>query len=112
MQFRYNGCNQLTGMTAIDGGLSTFSYSSGLLSTIQTVNSRTTTFAYSGTNLTQVTDPDGGVHTFSYDTTTNLHHLTGETFANLQNEWAYNASTGWRRRPGAARRPAVRPTRT
>ena len=64
------------------------------MSTIQTVNSRTTTFAYSGTNLTQITNPDGGVHTFSYDTTTNLHHLTGETFANLQNEWAYNSSSG------------------
>ena len=57
LQFRYNGSNQLTGMTAIDGGLSTFSYSSGLLSTIQTVNSRTTTFAYSGVNLTQITTP-------------------------------------------------------
>ncbi len=71
------------------GQLTTFSYSGGLLSTMQTVNGRTTTLAYSGTNLTQITNPDGGLHTFSYD---GNHHLTGETFANLQNEWAYTSA--------------------
>ena len=94
LQFRYNGSNQLTGVTAIDGALTTVSYSS-TQDLIQTVNSRTTTLALdTHGNLTQITNPDGGVHTFSYDTTTNLHHLTGETFADLQNEWAYNASSG------------------
>jgi hypothetical protein len=44
-------------MTAIDGALTTFSYSGGLLSTILTVNSPTTTLSSSGTNLTQVTNP-------------------------------------------------------
>src|SRR5262249_40676098 len=48
--YRYNGSNQLTGVTAIDGALSTISYNgSNLASTIQTVNSRTTALAYSGT---------------------------------------------------------------
>jgi RHS repeat-associated protein len=86
LQFRYNGSNQLTSMTAIDGGLSTFSYSGGLLSTIQTVNSRTTTFAYSGANLTKVTNPDGGLHTFTYDTS---HHVLTEAFGGRVNGWAY-----------------------
>jgi RHS repeat-associated protein len=88
LQFRYSG-SLLTGMTAIDGALSTFAYSGGLLQTIQAVNSRTTSFAYSGTNLTQVTNPDAGVHTFAYDAN---HRLTGETFANLQNGWAYTSA--------------------
>jgi RHS repeat-associated protein len=110
MQFRYSG-NQLVGMTADDGALSTFSYSVGLLQTIQTVNNRVTTFAYSGTNLTQITNPDGGVHTFAYDTN---HRVTSETFANLQNGWAYStagtlatitwgSSTG----PGGAANPST-----
>src|SRR5207249_3916182 len=88
--YRYDGSNRLTGMTAIDGALATFTYSTNLLSTIQTVNSRTTTLAFDGTalgsNLTKVTNPDGGLHTFSYDAN---HRLTGETFDTLQNEWSY-----------------------
>jgi YD repeat-containing protein len=89
LQFRYNGSSQLTGMTAIDGALSTFTYVSGLLSTIATAGGRTYTFAYSGTNLTQVTDPDGGVHTFAYD---GSHHVTGDTFGGLQDGWAYTSA--------------------
>jgi RHS repeat-associated protein len=85
LTYTYNGSNQLATMTAIDG-TTTFNYASGKVSTIVTGNSRTTTFAYSGSNLTQVTNPDGGVHTFSYD---GNHHVTGETFANLNNEWSY-----------------------
>jgi len=62
---------------------------------IQTVNNRVTTLALdTHNNLTQITNPDGGVHTFAYDATTNLHHLTADTFANLQNEWAYGAASG------------------
>ena len=67
--------------------MSTFTYSSGLLSTIKTVNNRTTTFAYTGTDLTQITNPDGGVQTFAYDTN---HRLTGDTFANTQDSWTYS----------------------
>jgi YD repeat-containing protein len=92
LQYRYTG-SLLTGMTAIDGALTTFSYTGGLLSSIATVNGRTITPAYDGTapgsNLTQVTNPDGGLHTFTYD---GGHRVTAETFANLQNEWAYTAA--------------------
>jgi YD repeat-containing protein len=80
---------QLTGLTAIDGGLTTFTYSGGLLQTIQTVNNRVTTFAYTGTDLTLVTNPDGGLHTFTYD---GGHHLTGDQLANVQHAWAYAAA--------------------
>jgi RHS repeat-associated protein len=87
LQYRYNGSNLLTGITAIDGALTTITYSGGLAQTIQEPNSKTVTLAYSGTNLTQITNPDGGQHQFSYDTT---HHLTSETFGLLQNQWAYS----------------------
>jgi hypothetical protein len=43
LQYRNNGSNPLTGATAIDGGLRTFSYSSGFLTATQTVNGRTAT---------------------------------------------------------------------
>jgi RHS repeat-associated protein len=93
LAYRYDGSNRLTGMTAIDGALTTFTYGTNLPATIKTVNNRVTTLAYDGTalgsNLTQVTNPDGGVHTFSYDAS---HRVTGETFANLQNEWSYGAA--------------------
>ena len=60
LQYRYNGSNQLTGMTAIDGSTATFTYSSGKVSTITEPNTKTVTFTYSGTNLTSITNPDGG----------------------------------------------------
>jgi RHS repeat-associated protein len=93
VQLRYDGSNRLTGVTAVDGALTTLAYGTNLLATIQTVNGRVVTLAYDGTalgsNLTQVTNPDGGVHTFSYDAN---HHLTGETLGGLQNEYAYGSS--------------------
>ncbi len=88
LTYTYNGSNQLATMTAIDGTTTTFNYSSGKVSTIVTGNGRTTTLAYdASSNLTQVANPDGGVHTFAYDAS---HHVTGETFANLQNGWSYS----------------------
>jgi YD repeat-containing protein len=91
LQFRYDGSNRLTGMTAIDGALATITYGAGV-ATI-TVLSRTTTLALDGSttpaNLTQVTNPDGGAHTFAYD---GSRRVTGETFANLNNAWAYTSS--------------------
>jgi RHS repeat-associated protein len=86
LTYTYSGGNLAT-MQAIDGTTTTFNYSGGKVSTIVTGNGRTTTLAYSGSNLTQVTNPDGGVHTFAYD---GNHHVTGETFANLQNAWSYS----------------------
>jgi RHS repeat-associated protein len=88
--FTYDGSNRLSTVTAIDGTTSTFTYNSGLLSTIKTSNNRTTSFAYDGSNnLTQITNPDGGLHTFAYD---GSHHLTGETFGLLQNVWNYGGT--------------------
>jgi RHS repeat-associated protein len=86
MTYTYDGSNRLSTVTAIDGALSTFTYSGSLLQTVKTVNNRTTTFAYTGSNLTSVTNPDSGVHTFAYDGNA---HLTGDTFANVQHQWAY-----------------------
>ena len=64
--WRFNASNGSGGYTSpADGAQSTLTYSGGLLSTIQSVNSRTTTLVYSGTDLTQITNPDGGTHTFS-----------------------------------------------
>ncbi len=87
LTYTYNGSNQLASMTAVDGTTTTFNYSGGKVSTIVTGNGRTTTLAYDASNnLTQVTNPDGGVRTFTYDAS---HHVMGQTFANLQNEWSY-----------------------
>jgi RHS repeat-associated protein len=86
LTYTYSGGNLAT-MQAVDGTTTTFNYSAGKVSTLVTGNNRTTTLAYSGSNLTQVTNPDGGVHTFAYD---GNHHVTGETFANLQNSWSYS----------------------
>jgi YD repeat-containing protein len=89
LTYTYDGSNRLSTLTAIDGALSTFTYSGSLLQTVKTVNNRTTTFAYTGSTLTSVTNPDSGVHTFSYD---GNNHLTGDTWANLQHQWAYASS--------------------
>jgi RHS repeat-associated protein len=88
LAYRYTG-SQLTGMTAIDGGVTTFTYSSGLLHTLQTVNNRTTTFTYTGSDLTTVTNPDGGLHTFTYD---GSHHPTDDKLANVEHGWSYAAA--------------------
>src|SRR5207247_2200775 len=80
----YDPSHRLDGITAIDGGLTTFTYSSGDVA-IETVNGRTTTLTldYSG-NLASVTNPDGGVRTFTYD---DSHRLTQEQFGILENNW-------------------------
>src|SRR5262249_51784218 len=54
-----------------------------------TANNRTTTLILSSGKLQQITNPDGALHTFAYDTN---KRVTGETFANTQNGWAYAAS--------------------
>jgi RHS repeat-associated protein len=88
-QYSYNGSNQLTGITAPDGSLSTITYSSGLAQTIATAGVRTVSMAYSGTDLTQITNPDTSTDTFSYD---GNHHLTSETIGGVQNQWAYTSA--------------------
>jgi YD repeat-containing protein len=89
LNYRYDGSNNLTGVTAIDGALATVSYNGNTV-TFQAVNSRTTTLVLSGGTLSTVTNPDGGVHTFTYDTN---KHVTQEQFGpNLQNNWAYTSA--------------------
>jgi RHS repeat-associated protein len=86
-QYRYDGSNRLTRLTAPDGAVSTLTYGMNQV-TVQTVNGRTTTLALSSGNLTQVTNADGGVHSFAYDS---LHHATAETDGLLQNAWQYTS---------------------
>ena len=89
LQYRYDGSNRLSGLTAIDGALSTLTYGSGSV-VIQTANSRTTTLTLDGSgNLTGITNPDGGVQTLSYDSN---HRLTQEQLGLLVNNWAYTAA--------------------
>jgi RHS repeat-associated protein len=89
LSYTYTG-SQLTGMTAIDGATTTFTYPSGLLSSIVTL-SRTVSIGRNGSNLASITNPDGGVDSFTYD---GNNHLITQTFANLQNSWAYDSGSG------------------
>ncbi len=89
LAYRYDGSNRLDGMTAIDGGVTTFTYTGSSSVSIQTVNGRTTTLTLSSGNLTAITNPDGGVMTLSYDS---YHHLTQEQYGLLQNNWAYTSA--------------------
>ncbi len=89
LHYRYDGSNRLDGITAIDGAVTTFVYSSGQV-LIETVNSRVTTLTLDGSdNLTEITDPNGAVQTISYD---GNHHLTGEQVGLLGNAWGYSSA--------------------
>ena len=89
LQYRYDGSNRLDGITAIDGAVTTISYSSGSV-TIQTVNSRTWTLGLAlSNNLTSITNPDSGVQSLSYDS---FHRLTEETLGITENDWAYSSA--------------------
>jgi RHS repeat-associated protein len=83
--YTYNGSNQLTGVSAIDGALATFAYSGGLLNTITATNG-VVTLTYSGSDVAAITNPDSGDHSFTFD---GNHHLTSDTFGSTQNQWAY-----------------------
>ncbi len=90
LQYRYDGGNRLVGITAIDGALTTITYTGSTTVTFQTVNSRVTTLTLDGSNnLTNIVNPDGGVQTLSYDSS---HHLTQESLGLLQNNWAYTSA--------------------
>jgi len=88
LAYSYDGSSRLAGLTAIDGGLTTFTYNSGNV-VIQTVNNRTTTLTLSSGNLASITNPDSGLRTFTYDSS---HKLTREQFGNLENNWEYTGS--------------------
>jgi YD repeat-containing protein len=90
LQYRYDGSNRLSGITAIDGAVTTFVYSSGQV-LIETVNSRVTTLTLSTStnNLTEITDPDSGVQTLTYDSN---NHLTEQQLGLLEDNWAYSSA--------------------
>jgi RHS repeat-associated protein len=88
LQYRYDGSSRLTGITAIDGALTTISYSSGQV-TFQTVNNRVTTLTLDlNGNTTNITNPDGGLQTLTYDLS---HHLTSQQLGLRSDNWAYNS---------------------
>ncbi len=107
LQFRYNGSNQLTGMTAIDGGLTTFSYSSGLLPPSRPSNSRTYTLAYAGTNLTQITEPRRRRAHLQLRHDDEPAPPDRRDVRRPGNEWAYNGSSGALATITGAARPAA-----
>ncbi|MFO0969603.1 MAG: RHS repeat-associated core domain-containing protein [Gemmataceae bacterium] len=77
-------------ITAIDGTSSSFSYSSGKLSSISAPGSRTFTVSVNGSgDLASITNPDTGVHSFTYSS----HRVTSETFGDhLANQWHYDSA--------------------
>jgi YD repeat-containing protein len=89
-EIRAFSANFVSGITAIDGGVSTFAYAGSSTVSIQTVNSRTTTLTLSSGDLVKVTNPDNGVHTFVDD---GSHRLTQEQFGpNLENNDDYTSA--------------------
>ena len=89
LQYSYDGSDRLSGITAIDGAVTTFSYSSGQV-VIETVNSRTTTLTLDGSNnLTEISTPDGGVQTMTYDAN---QHLTSWVLGVEQQNWSYSSA--------------------
>jgi RHS repeat-associated protein len=90
LQYRYDGSSRLTGITAIDGALTTITYTGATTVTFQTVNNRLTTLTLdSNVNLTSIVNPDGGVQTLTYDTN---HHLTSEQLGLMAEGWSYNSA--------------------
>lgn len=90
--FTYSSGN-VSGFTAIDGSTSTFNYTSSKVSSISVPGSRTFTLTVNGStgDLTSITNADSGVHSFEYNAN---HRMTRELFVNLENNWAYNSTTG------------------
>ncbi len=78
----------LTGLVALDGGVSTFTYSSGLLSSIAAPGSRTWTMTMSSGDLTQIEDPDSNTTQYTYSS----HLMTDSAQGTLANHWAYNSA--------------------
>src|SRR5207253_6151308 len=89
LAYRYDGSHRLAGLTAIDGALSTLTYTGSSSVAILTVNSRTTTLTLSSGNLTAISNPDGGVRTLTYD---GNHRVTHHDFGMLENGWTYTSA--------------------
>jgi RHS repeat-associated protein len=87
----YSYASPLSTITAPDGGVATFTYSSGLLQTVAQPGGRVLTLTYDGSgNLVGLTDAAGGLHTFAYD---GSHRLTNARVGPLSTTFTY-ASDG------------------
>jgi len=85
--------DDLSTMTAVDGAVTTFGYTSGKLSGISTNTGLTTrnySVSVSGGDLASITNPDSAVHSFGYSG----HKLTSDNFAGLTNAWGYDPASG------------------
>jgi RHS repeat-associated protein len=88
MTYGYNGSGQVTGLTALDGAVTTFTYASGVCSTIAGPGSRTWTMTMSAGDLTQIQDPASYSQEFTYAS----HRMTDATQGTLAKHWAYNSA--------------------
>jgi RHS repeat-associated protein len=89
--FLYDGSNRLTAILDPDGSTATFSYSSGVLSTIQAPGGRTTTLLNDGSgNITSVLLPDGSATDFAYD---GSHRLTNIEQGSISTTFAYSSTS-------------------
>jgi|GEM_PF-1838684 len=77
--FNYNGSNQLTSISDLNGQLVTLAYSSGQVTSITDPANRLTTLAYdASSNLTSVKDADASLLTYGYDTSHRATTLTNQ----------------------------------
>jgi RHS repeat-associated protein len=75
-----------------DGGVTTFNYTGGLLSSVNEPGGRTVTVGHSGAgDVTAVTEADGGLWTFAYDS---VHRLTGHQVGPFVGTYSYSPLSG------------------
>jgi YD repeat-containing protein len=89
--YQYNAQGGLTQVTAPDGGVTTLSYSNGLLQSITEPGGRVVSLTHSGTDLTQITDAAGFTRTLAYNS---VHQLTSDQWAPYSASFSYDANTG------------------
>jgi RHS repeat-associated protein len=77
----------LTSLTALDGAVATFTYSSGALSSVS-VGTRSWSTTMSSGDLTQFTMPDTNYASFTYSS----HLMTDASQGTIANHWAYNSA--------------------
>jgi YD repeat-containing protein len=75
--YLYDSQNRLIEVDEPDGGVTTFGYTSSLLSVINEPGNRIVTLTHSGSDLTQINDPATGQRVFTYSS----HRLTNSQIA-------------------------------
>jgi RHS repeat-associated protein len=90
--YSYNGNSFLSSIAMPDGGVTTFNYTGGLLSSINEPGNRTLTLSHDPAgNLTGITDVDGTLRTYTYD---GLHRLVNARWGPLSATYTYDPVTG------------------